>query len=183
VELVLQLGLRALGARSNGFGVVAVESAGGLGVVSDTVLAIAPTYSSLECSHSVWCDVQTRPILIITRNQQRNTKRPTHDALLALCTFTEPQRQIAYRLRAALDSEGLVVVEGMVLGLDARVLDHAACVGLQARHGASDVAVDFDNLFDGAGLEESRGYALFYAENYAFARCDLHLPSAFDHGR
>ena len=57
----------------------------------------------------------------------------------------------------------------MVLALDAGVFDHASCVGLQARHGAADVAVDFDNLLDGARLEEGRGYALFYAEDYAFA--------------
>jgi hypothetical protein len=35
------------------------------------------------------------------------------------------------------------------------------------------VAVDFDDLLDGAGLEEGGGYALFYAEDYAFACCDL----------
>jgi hypothetical protein len=119
------------------------------------------------------CDVQTRTVLIITRNQQRHAKWSTHDALLALCALAKPQRQVAYRLRAALDAQRLVVVEGVVLALDARVLDHAAGIGLQARHGASNVAVDFDNLLDGAGLEERRGDALFYAEDYAFAGCDL----------
>jgi hypothetical protein len=118
-------------------------------------------------------NVQTRPILIISRNQQRHAKRPTHNALLALCALAKPQGQIAYRLRAALDAERLVVVEGVVLALDARVLDHAPCVGLQARHGASDVAVDLDNLFDRARLEERRRYALFYAEDDAFAGCYL----------
>ena len=57
----------------------------------------------------------------------------------------------------------------MVLALDSGVLDHAPGVGLQARHGAANVAVNFDNLFDGAGFEEGRGNALFYAEDYAFA--------------
>jgi hypothetical protein len=57
----------------------------------------------------------------------------------------------------------------VVLALDAGVLDHASCVGLQTRHGAANVAVDFDNLLDGAGLEEGGGDALFYAEDYAFA--------------
>ena len=78
------------------------------------------------------CDIQTRPILIITRNQQRHTERPAHNTLLALCTLTKPQRQIAYRLRAALDPQRLGIVEGVVLALDAGVLDHASCVGLQA---------------------------------------------------
>jgi hypothetical protein len=67
------------------------------------------TYSPIISHHAstprlVLCDVQTRTILIITGDQQRHTKWPTHDALLALCTLTESQRQIAYRLRAALDS-------------------------------------------------------------------------------
>jgi hypothetical protein len=118
-------------------------------------------------------DIQTRPILIIARNQQRNAERPTHDALLALSTLTKPQRQIAYRLCAALDPKRLCIVEGVVLALDAGVLDHASCVGLQAGHGAADVAVDFDNLLDGGGFEEGGGYALFYAEDYAFAGCYL----------
>jgi hypothetical protein len=69
----------------------------------------------------------------------------------------------------------LVVVEGVVLALDARVLDHAAGIGLQARHGASDVGIDFDNLLHRARLKERRRHALFYPEDYAFARCDLFL--------
>jgi len=121
----------------------------------------------------VGSDIQTRTILIITRNQQRDTKRPTHDALLALSTLTKPQRQITYRLRAALHAQWLGVVESVVLALDTRVLDHATGIGLQSRHGTSDVAVDFDNLLYGAGFEESGGDALLYAEDYAFAGRDL----------
>ena len=49
-------------------------------------------------------DVQTRPVLVVARNQQRDTERPAHNTLLALGTLTEPQRQIAYGLGAALDS-------------------------------------------------------------------------------
>lgn len=56
-------------------------------------------------------------------------------------------------------------MEGMVLRLDPGVLDHAACVGLEPRHGASDVAVDFDDLFDRRGLEEGGSDALLDAEN------------------
>jgi hypothetical protein len=37
------------------------------------------------------------------------------------------------------------------------------------------VAVDFDNLLDGAGLEEGGGYALFDTEDYALASCDLNM--------
>ena len=61
----------------------------------------------------------------------------------------------------------------MVLALDTRVLDHAAGIGLQTRHGTSDVAVNFDNLLYRAGLEERGSDALLYAEDYAFACCYL----------
>lgn len=37
----------------------------------------------------------------------------------------------------------------MVLGFDAGVLDHGAGVGLQTGHGAADVGINFDDLFDG----------------------------------
>jgi hypothetical protein len=41
----------------------------------------------------------------------------------------------------------------MVLRFYAGVFDHGASIGLEARHGASNVAVDFDNFFDGGGFE------------------------------
>jgi hypothetical protein len=53
------------------------------------------------------------------------------------------------------------------------VLNHASCIGLQTWHGTSNVAVDFDNLLDGAGFEQRRGYALFYTEDYTFTSCNL----------
>jgi hypothetical protein len=53
------------------------------------------------------------------------------------------------------------------------VLDHAAGIGLQTRHGAANVAVDLDNLLYGARLKEGGGDALLYAEDYAFACCYL----------
>jgi hypothetical protein len=119
-------------------------------------------------------DVQAGTILVVSSNQQRHTKWSRHDALLTLGTLTESQRQIAYRLRAALDAQRLVVVESVVLALDPCVFDHASCVGLQARHGASDVAVDLDDLLNRAGLKESGGYALLHTEDHTLARCDLY---------
>jgi hypothetical protein len=65
----------------------------------------------------------------------------------------------------------------VVLALDTCVLNHAAGIGLQTRHGTSDVAVDFDNLLYRARLEERRGDALLYAEDYAFACCYLDIVS------
>lgn len=43
---------------------------------------------------------------------------------------------------------------------------------MQTGHGAADVAVDFDNLFDGGGFEESGGYALLDAEDDALGSSD-----------
>lgn len=37
------------------------------------------------------------------------------------------------------------------------------------------MTVDLDDLFDGAGLEEGRGYALFNTEDYAIASRNLFL--------
>lgn len=59
-------------------------------------------------------------------------------------------------------------MESVILACDASVLDHAAGVGLQAGHGAADVAVYLDDLFDGGGFEEGGGHALFDAEDHAF---------------
>lgn len=108
VELILQLSLRTLRSRTNSLRIVSIESSTGLGMV------------------------QLRSILIITSNQQRNTERSAHDTLLTISTLSETQRQITDRLRTALHSQRLVVVEGVVLGLDAGVLDHAAGVGLES---------------------------------------------------
>lgn len=60
-------------------------------------------------------------------------------------------------------------MEEVVLGLDARVLDHGPGVGLQAGHGATNVTVDFDDFLDRGGFEEWTGYALFYADYDAIA--------------
>jgi len=113
-----------------------------------------------------------RPILINTRNQQSNAKRPAHDAILAIGALAETQGEITNGLGARLDAQRLVVVEGVGLALDAGVLDHGAGVGLEPGHGAADVAVDLDDLLDGGGLEEGGGYALFDAEDDAFGGGD-----------
>jgi hypothetical protein len=64
-------------------------------------------------------------------------------------------------------------MECVGLGFYAGVLDHASGVGLETGHGAADVAVYFYDFFDGGGFEESGGYALFDAEDYAFCCGDL----------
>lgn len=148
MELVLQLSLRAFRSRTNGLGIISVESSTRLRMVE------------------LWS------FFIISRNQKRNTKGPAHDALLAVRALAEPQRQITDRLRTALDPQRLVVVEGVVLGLYAGVLDHGARIGLQPRHGASDVAVDLDDLFDGGGFEEGGGDTFLDAEDDTAACCD-----------
>jgi hypothetical protein len=45
------------------------------------------------------------------------------------------------------------------------VFDHGAGIGLEARHGASDVAVNLDDLLDGRGLEERGSDALLNAKD------------------
>lgn len=148
VVLILQLSLRTLATTSNRLRIIAVESTGRLGVV------------------------QAGTVLVVPRNQQRDTKRPAHDALLAVGRLAEAQGQVADGLGAGLDAQGLVVVEGVALALDAGVLDHAAGVGLQAAHGAANVAVDLDNLLDGRGLEQGGGHALLDAQHHAFVGGD-----------
>lgn len=145
---VLQLRLGTLTAASNCLRIVPIECAAGL------------------------CVVQARTVLVVASNQQGDAERPTHDALLAVSRLAEPQGQVADGLGAALDAQGLVVVEGVALALDARVLHHAPGVGLQPAHGAADVPVDLDDLLDGGGLEEGRGHALLDAEHDALVRRD-----------
>lgn len=110
---------------------------------------------------------QLRAVLVETGDEERDTKGPAHDGLLSVGTLSEAQGQIADGLSAALDAEGLVVVEGVALALDTGVLDHGPGIGLKAGHGAADVAVDFDNLFDGGGFEEGGCDALLDAEDDA----------------
>lgn len=146
VELVLQLSLRTLRTRTNSLRIIFIES-------------------------STWLRmIQLWPIFIIARNQERHTKRSTHDTLLTISALTKSQSQITNSLRTALDSQRLIVMESMVLRLDASVLDHRSCIGLESGHRTSYVAVDFDDLFDGRGLEEGRGHALFDSEDDASAR-------------
>lgn len=148
VVFILQLGLRTLGAGANGLGVVPVEGAAGLGVE------------------------QLGTPLVKAGNEERDAKGPAHDSLFAVGTLAEAQGEVADGLGAALDAEGLVVVEGVALALDAGVLNHGAGVGLEARHGAADVAVDLDDLLDRRRLEQGRGDALLDAEDDALGGGD-----------
>lgn len=85
-------------------------------------------------------------IIVPPSNQKCNTKRSRHDRFLPLGTLTEPQGQVAYRLCTTLNTKLLVVIESVVLRLDPGVLNHAAGIRLQTRHGTSNVSVDFHNL-------------------------------------
>lgn len=140
---VLQFRLGTLGTRSNSFGIVLIEGTAGL---------------SME---------QLGAVLVEAGDQERDAKGPAHDGLLAVGALAEAQGEVTDGLGGALHAEGLVVVEGVALALDAGVLDHGAGVGLQARHGAADVAVDLDNLLDRGGLEEGGRDSLLDAEDDA----------------
>lgn len=115
---------------------------------------------------------QLRAILIVPRNQESNAERSAHDGLLTLSTLTKSKGQVADGLGAALDTQGLVVVEGMALALDSGMLDHGAGVCLEAGHGTANVAVDFDNLLNRGGLEEGGGDALLDTEDDTFGGGD-----------
>lgn len=117
---------------------------------------------------SFYRNVQAGPVLVISRDQQSYTERPTHDALLAFCTFAKTERQIAYRLCTAFYPQRLSVIESVVLALDSCVLNHAPCIGLEAGHGAADVTIDFDDFLNGRSLEEGGGNALLYTEDHTF---------------
>lgn len=101
-----------------------------------------------------------RTILINTSEQQGDTKRPTHDALLVIPRLSESQGQVTDGLGAALDSQRLGVVEGMVLAFDTGMLDQGPGICLQTGHGAANVLVDLNDLLDGGGLEEAGGDTL-----------------------
>ncbi len=51
----------------------------------------------------------------------------------------------------------------MVLRFDAGMFDHGAGVGLQARHGATDMPVDLDDFFHRRRFEQGGGDAFFDA--------------------
>lgn len=140
---ILELGLGTLASRSYGLSVVTVERATWLGVV------------------------ELGAILVIASDEKGDAEGATHDALLAIGALAEAEGQVAYGLGAALDTQILVVVEGVRLALDAGMLDHAARVCLQSRHGAADVPVDLDNLLDGRGLQQRRRHSLLYAQHHA----------------
>jgi hypothetical protein len=148
VVLVLQLRLSALRAGADGLGIVAVECAAGLGVV------------------------QLGTVLVIAGDEQGDAEGTGHDGLLAIGTLAEAQGEVADGLGGALDAEGLGVVEGVRLRLDTGVLDHGAGVGLEAGHGAANVAVNLDNLLDRRRLEQGRRDALLDAEDDALGRGD-----------
>lgn len=108
---------------------------------------------------------QLGSIFVVASNEQGNTKGSTHNRLLALGTLAEAQGEIADGLGSALDAKGLVEVEGVALALYAGVLDHGAGVGLEAGHGAANMAVDLDNLLYRGCLKEGRCDSFLDAEN------------------
>lgn len=115
---------------------------------------------------------QLRAQLVNTRDQQRNTKRPTHHRLLIVYTLSEAQCEIAHSLCNTLNLDRLVVGEGMVLGSHSGVVDHGAGICSETRHGAAKMSVYFHDLFDGGGLEEWRLDSLLDPKHDAFGGLD-----------
>lgn len=182
VEFVLELCLRAFRAGADGFGVVAVEGTRRLGVISVHRLVIRQqplphTRKVIVKRKAGWggVGVQLRPILINPRNQQCYPEWPAHDTLLPVRPLSESYCQVANTLGAALHPQRLVVMETVVLTLDAGMFDHGAGVGLETGHGAADMSVDLHDFLNRGGFEEGGGDAFFYAENDAGAGGDLSM--------
>lgn len=92
MEFVLQFGLGAFRAGSDGFGVVAVKCARGFGVVAKI---IGPSIRVMASRNRmrIWKrkgSIQLRSVLIDARHQQSHTEGPTHDTLLPLRALAEP---------------------------------------------------------------------------------------------
>lgn len=68
----------------------------------------------------------------------------------------------------------------MVLALDPGMFDQVTSIGLQTGHGAANMLVNLDDLFNGGRLEEGRGDTLLDAEDYTF-RC-RYLIMRSEHG-
>ncbi len=66
----------------------------------------------------------------------------------------------------------------MVLGLDSGVIDESSGVCDEAAHGASDVGVDLQNLFDGGCFHERRGDSLLHCQHHALGTLDSHGSAA-----
>lgn len=65
-------------------------------------------------------------------------------------------------------------MKGVGLAFYAGMFNHAAGIGLETGHGATDVAIDLDDLFDRGGFEEGGGDSFFDTEDYACGCSDLH---------
>ena len=76
--------------------------------------------------------------------------------------------QVGDGLRDGLHLEGLVVHEPVVLRLHPGALHQHLGVGGEAGEGERAVAVDLDDLLDGGGFHQGRGYALLHGEHDAF---------------
>lgn len=111
---------------------------------------------------------QLWPQLVDPRNQQRDTKRPTHHRILVVHTLSEAQCKIANGLRGTLDLDALVVRECVVLGRHPGVVDHRAGVGGEPGHRAAQMAVYFHDLLYGGGLEQGRLDTLLDSKDDAF---------------
>ena len=66
----------------------------------------------------------------------------------------------------------------MVLTFDTGVIDHGPGVGCEARHGATDVGVDFDDFFDGGRFKKDGSDPFFDAEDNAFRGADAYGSGA-----
>ena len=144
--LFLQSGHGRIAAAADGPGLPLVVGAGGVG---------------LEELGTVFVDAS---------NEKSNSERSGHGlALATLVTLTKVHSKIANRLGDEVHREWLDVVELVVLGLNAGVVNEYPSVAYDATHGAGAVFIDFNKFF---GLDRllQLGHELFlHAQYHTFA--------------
>jgi len=95
--------------------------------------------------------VKLGSVLVDTSDEESDTVGARHWLSLgAPITFSKVDGKVRDRLRNSFDTHGFVEVEGMVLGLDASVIDKNTSITNDSAHSAGAMAIDFDELLTAA---------------------------------
>mmetsp|Transcript_21637 Transcript_21637/g.60046 ORF Transcript_21637/g.60046 Transcript_21637/m.60046 type:complete len:265 (+) Transcript_21637:126-920(+) len=103
---------------------------------------------------------------VVSGQEEGDAKRTRHASFgIAVAPFPKRQGQIANGLRQRLHAHGFVVIEGVILRLDARVFDQGPSVGHQTGQGGTDIHVHFGNFFHRRRIQQRRTQAFFHRQN------------------
>ena len=121
------------------------------------------------------CRIELWATLIHATNQECDTVWPGHRLpLAAFVALSEVDSDVRDRLGDGLDVHWLVVVEGMILGFNAGVVDENAGVSDDSAHGTGAVPVDFDQLLARSGRDLKLGGVKFLLNSEDDALVCLH---------